>query len=340
MSADNAARVDEAASLWLARRHSGAWTEADEAQLERWLNASTRHRVAYLRLERGWEKTARLKTLVVDSAGDAPPPAGRWNLSPFFNGGGSTTRARRRRHALRFAVAASVAAVLGACWFVAGGYRSSGSAYSTPVGGLASVPMADGSHITLNTDTAVRVAVTETARRVQLEHGEAFFDVARDPKRPFVVHAGDQRVVALGTQFSVRRDGDDVRVLVTEGQVKVESVGSAAPPTGAIGPGTVVNAKGKGVLLQRQPLASMQDELSWRTGFLVFRDATLADAVSELNRYSVRKIVIENPEVAALRIAGSFPAANVEGFLRLLEKGYPLRVDAAGEKIELRGDPE
>src|SRR5262249_47175706 len=96
-----------------------------------------------------------------------------------------------------------------------------GGRYSTPVGGIDNVALADGSRMTLNTDTRIRVALTETERRIELDKGEGFFEVAKDPSRPFVVYAGNKRVVAVGTKFSVRRENDDVEVIVTEGRVRL-----------------------------------------------------------------------------------------------------------------------
>ena len=119
-----------------------------------------------------------------------------------------------------FATAASVLLAVAAgayLWF-----QSSENRYTTPIGGIASVPLQDGSNITLNTATEVHVALTGRERDIDLERGEAFFQVAKDAKRPFVVNAGRKRVIAVGTQFSVLRDGDDIRVIVSEGTVRIE----------------------------------------------------------------------------------------------------------------------
>ena len=258
-------KIDAVASDWLIRRQSGAWSAADQAHLDEWLNAATLNRVAFLRLERAWEDAARLKALGAGIAGDRPPPPGRWNLTPFFDprasessdndpetvlsqlasarptidetvndsahlhhrdmafipspaGRAKPLGLRQRRLALS-AAAALLFAVGGGLYLA---FAPNGERYATPVGGLASVPMPDGSKVTLNTDSQIRIALTDTERRVELGHGEAFFEVSKDPKRPFVVRAGDKRVVAVGTKFSVRREGDDIEIVVTEGKVRVE----------------------------------------------------------------------------------------------------------------------
>ena len=97
-----------------------------------------------------------------------------------------------------------------------------GSSFRTAIGAITAVPMSDGSKVTLNTDSQIHIAVTGHERRINLGRGEAFFEVAKDPNRPFVVVAGHCRVVAVGTQFSVWREADEVRVVVTEGRVRVE----------------------------------------------------------------------------------------------------------------------
>lgn len=221
------------------------------------------------------------------------------------------------------------------------------SGYRTPVGGLESVPMADGSTVTLNTDTALTLAVTQRERRVTLEHGEAFFEVAKDPTRPFVVQAGRHSVIAVGTQFAVRRDGADTQVVVTEGTVRLEgadaqqSAGSASvrmsrSGTELLPAGTVAHAGDAGVLVQKETPSEAEEHLSWRQGVLVFHDATLADAVAEFNRYNVRQVVIDDPSVAAFKVAGDFRATNVDAFVRLLERGYPLKVEQRDDQVVLK----
>jgi len=196
--------------------------------------------------------------------------------------------------------------------------------------------MPDGSKVTLNTNSEIRVAVTETERRVTLDKGEAFFEVAKDPRRPFVVHAGDKQIVAVGTKFSVRRDADAVRVVVTEGRVRLErSSASGAAPLAQLSAGTIARAAGAGTLVQEKPLDEAEEFLSWRTGFLVFRDTTLGDAVAEFNRYNMHKIVIEDPAVAAMHVGGSFRSTNVDAFVRLLQEGFQIHVDQRDEQIVL-----
>lgn len=346
MSTESAKRIEteqieEAAGDWLARRDSGNWSQKDQANFEAWLNESTRHRVAWLRLENAWESALRLKALGAGIRSDRTPAPGQWNLSPFFTQSAEAIirderKARFRIRALAASLVLAVAA--GTAWYL----WPAANTYETPVGGVASLPMADGSKVTLNTNSEIEVAMTGKERRIDLKHGEAFFEVAKDPSRPFVVSVGDKRVVAVGTKFSVRRDidknTDDIQVIVTEGVVRIESASSKGVENVAaqrLTAGNVARANRDGLLVQRKQLPDAEEQLSWRSGVLVFRDVTLEEAAAEFNRYNERKIVIENPAVAALGIAGNFRATNVDAFVRLLEQGYPVRIRPQDKEIIL-----
>jgi transmembrane sensor len=163
--------------------------------------------------------------------------------------------------------------------------------YSTPVGVFASLPLQDGSKITLDTRTQVRVDLSNTERRVDLDRGEAYFEVAKDPRRSFVVRAGRERIIALGTQFSVRRNGDDVRVVVTEGSVRLESedaplrvdfaghdpnFSGATPGAIRLSAGTVARTRNHDLLVQSEPLPKAREILSWRQGY--HKDSAAAKA--------------------------------------------------------------
>jgi transmembrane sensor len=244
---------------------------------------------------------------------------------------------RRRRLALAAAATLLLAVGGGVYW----AFAPNGERYATPVGGLASVPMADGSHVTLNTDSRVHIALTDTERRVELGRGEAYFEVSKDPSRPFVVRAGDKRVIAVGTKFSVRREGADIEIVVIEGKVRVQddAAGLASRADGSadvfLTPGSIARADEAGVLVQRRTLPEAEEQLSWRTGWLLFRNQRLADAIAEFNRYNVRKIVIQDPAIGSLKIEGNFRATNVEAFVRLLESGFSVRAEVHADQIIL-----
>lgn len=359
-------QIEEAAAVWLAKRDGGTWTDADDTEFTQWLHASTANRVAYIRLDAAWQRANRLKALGAGvRSGDVPRP-GEWRHSAFSerlhapaslpahslsvideqegpaDPGGEASSAvpdkARRVRFLSLAASVLIATMVSVGWYL----WPAGASYRTPVGGLAAVPMSDGSRITLNTDSEIRVAVTQTERRVELAQGEAFFEVAKDPARPFIVKAGDKRIIAIGTKFSVRRDegrSGEVLVVVTEGRVRVESTAprlasTTVPPT-EVSAGRIARSGDAGVLIQEKPLAETEEILSWRSGYLIFRDITLADAVAEFNRYNTTKIVIEDAAVAGIRIGGNFRSTNVAAFVRLLEDGFPIRVEQRDHRIVL-----
>lgn len=345
-------QTEEIAAAWLARRDGGGWSESDQLAFTEWLQASTAHRIAYLRLEAAWQQTDRLRVLGAGVQPGVVPAPGGWSLPPVLdttivkprgpNAAGrpfddepvevAPDRAWPKLQAV--AAAVLVAAVLGIGWYS----WPEGAKYHTAVGGLASVPMSDGSSVTLNTDSEIRVAVTETERRVNLAHGEAFFEVVADPRRPFVVYAGDQRVIAVGTKFAVRRDAGEIRVVVTEGRVRVERTkGAGEGPATQLSAGTVALAGEAGMLVKERQLAEAEEVLSWRRGFLVFRETPLGEAVAEFNRYNARKVVIDDAAIAAIQIGGSFRSTNVDAFVRLLEQGFAIRAERRDRQIVLKG---
>lgn len=348
--------IEKCAATWLARRDSGEWSSEDRARLAEWLNEATAHRVAFLRLERVWEGARRARALGASLPGTVPP-ADEWRQSPFFQ---SITTATERRSSgqrpSRWWIAAACFALfvgLGAAGYIFKWFLP-GNVYSTRVGIISSVSLADGSVVTLNTASRIRIEFQPKERRIVLERGEAFFIVKRNSARPFVVLAGNQRVVDVGTQFSVRRDPTRVQVIVTEGTVKLESPPAAAPSTTGSLPspplpqvpeggvplsaGTIAIAQDGDLLVHKETIPETEAMVSWREGYLTFRDTTLADAVAEFNRYNVRQITIADPQIGAIRISGKFRPTNYEAFVRLLHEGYDVEVRDSGEGINLSKD--
>ncbi|MBI1198532.1 MAG: DUF4880 domain-containing protein [Phenylobacterium sp.] len=175
------------------------------------------------------------------------------------------------------------------------------------------VRLEDGSRVHLNVDSQVRVAFRPHERRLVLTRGEAFFDVAHDAARPFVVEAGPVRVRALGTRFDVRRQDGGVQVTLLQGAVRV------APGPGE-GPAVVLRPNQAARLARGGPVSTAAVDAaratSWTTGRLVFRDTPLAAAVAEVNRYSARKVELAGPGLAARPVSGFFDVGDAESFAR------------------------
>ncbi len=327
---ESSRQIEERAAAWLLQRDSGSWGDADQARLAEWLEAATLNRVAFLRLEAGWEEANRLKALgagfprgKVPGVGELTSEADETSAAEARTGS-RITRGRLRSRLL--AVAASMIAVFCLTWYAVG--PPARDHYVTPIGGVSSVPLKDGSSVTLNTASEIHVQMTDAQRRVDLTQGEAFFEVARDPARPFVVQAGARRIVVVGTKFSVRREGDDIQVVVTEGAVRFQgahsrSVSSGIAEGNMVAPtltaGAVARVVDARITVENKSMPEVEDILSWRSGFVVFHETALADAVAEFNRYNERKILIQDPALAAMRLSGKFRSTNYETFVRLLE---------------------
>lgn len=320
----------------MVRREREDWSESEQAELEAWLSASSAHRVAFIRLQSTWADAGRLKLVAANGLADPKD----WRHAPAAEPENALPQQgyeyqRSLSDVLGAAIAAGLVLAAGlALWL---NWPLHGTTYRTAIGGLSAIRVRDGSTITLNTNSGIHIALSDTERRVDLDKGEAFFEVAKDPNRPFIVRVGDERVVAVGTQFSVRREQNIIRVIVTEGSVRVEhSTASRPPETAMIAPGGVAVAGVAGVLVQDRPLADVEERLSWRKGIVVFHNTLLTEAVAEFNRYNTRQIDIEDAEIGALRIDGRFRTNNAPGFVRLLADAFPIQIDDNNEKIVLR----
>jgi len=239
------------------------------------------------------------------------------------------------RHALAAGALAVVAGLGWSAWQLGGRDQAS---YATAVGEVREVDLADGSRATLSSDSRLEVRMDRGARHVALVQGEAFFDVAHDTGRPFVVEAAGRRVVAVGTRYAVRRDADALRVVVTEGRVRLEGGPGGdgrAQPMALLPAGSVATAGRNGVLVRSLPLEDARRYLQWRDGFLAFDDAPLAQAAAEFNRFNARRLELADPAVAQLRIGGNFRWSNLDGFVGLLEQGFPVRAERHPDRIVL-----
>lgn len=349
-------QIEQRAADWLVRRDAGGWTAREQQALDAWLAASARHKVAFLRLQAAWAEAGRLQALAAGlPAGTLPPrtgtgpapcpaPVGENPDSPpdLRNFTFAPRRAGERgRGGWRHGLAAGLAmlALGSAAW---GGWQLTGrtqASYASAVGQLQTVTLPDGSTVTLSSDSRLDVSISRGERHVALARGEAFFDVARDTRRPFVVEAEGRRVAAVGTRFSVRRDPEALRVVVTEGKVRLESRADKdgrAQPEALLPAGSVATAGRNGVLVRSLPLAEAERYLEWREGFLTFDDTSLADAAAEFNRFNTRKLELGDREVAALRIGGNFRWSNTDGFVGLLEQGFPVRAERHPDRVVLR----
>lgn len=303
--------IEQVAAQWINRAQSSQWTAQDQRQLDAWLGQDTAHRVAWLRLKSVWDRADRLAAV----RGVQSPRTRRW-ASP-----------------VRWSAAAAVAmlaVLLNMPWW------GPGPRYTTEVGGREVMALSDGSRVELNTHTELRAQVDPSLRHVWLDKGEAFFDVKPDPAHPFVIHAGDHKVVVLGTKFSVRQERERLEVAVLEGKVRVEPmVAKPGRPPVIVQGGGLLYSKPAGTLVAVNAQDKVRRSLSWRHGTLEFDQSTLADVAAQFNRYNEKQLVLMDTETAHMRVGGSFDAVGVDAFARLLATGFNLRVETHGDQIRV-----
>lgn len=313
--------IERIAADWLARRDSGTLSLGEEAAFAEWVNASVAHRVSYLRLSATWTRTQRLAAL--EHRDDLAMYPSRAIAACF-------------KYAVRGASAVTGLVLAGLlAWY---GWQYSHSIYRTEIGAMQSLLLADGSRVTLNTNSRMRAAISNGRREVDLRQGEAYFEVAHDSARPFLVHIGEVDVEVVGTQFAVHRSDESVRVLVNEGHVRVHALAPAGPQSSAIEmvAGDIAVLSASGIEHRHATAEELDAALSWRNGQLVFRDTPLVAAVAEFNRYRSKPLVIVDPQLADMRIGGTFRIANADSFLQLLQQGFDVDISTQDEAVLLR----
>lgn len=328
---DGESPIDEAASLWIVRRDRGL-TAAEKAQLRDWLEVDRRHGEALQRLGGAWD---------ILTAQPAAVEAEKQKEIPFTAAGG-THAPRWRAHWLALgglAAAAAVALVV---------FRSTPTPEPAPTAvAVAAAPatvaptesartreLPDGSVVRLNAGAEILERFTPVERRVVLTRGEAYFDVARNAERPFIVEARGAAVRAVGTAFNVDLRADTVDVLVTEGKVLIAPPDTPHPEVTADAPLVVAghkavvplekSAAGPRVVVIATNPTEIDAVLAWRERLLRLDGVTLTELAQRFSQQTGRKIVIADAALALKRIGGRLPAGDVEAFVRVLETHYGL----------------
>jgi transmembrane sensor len=335
----SAADIEEQAAKWLIELDAGA-TPAEWARLTLWLSANPRHRAAFLRLSKAWNQSDALRKLrPLDCRVDADllADASR-KLRPSSESEPSRWRGLAGWRGIGLAAAGTL--FIAVCGVVAWQLspRFDAPVYETIFGATEHVTLPDGTRIQLNGDTTVRVEFSPTLRDIRLGRGEVLVKVAPDVKRPFQVSTESTRVISAESQFSVRRKSAEiVDVLVADGQVVFER--ARAPLSfGATGvrftrtlwTGDSASANNFGVVVRQIGASAVHRRLAWRNGQVWFLGETLAEAVSEINRYTRPPLLIQDREIAGLRVSGTFDVKDAPSFISSLEK--PLHVKAVRGK--------
>lgn len=327
--------IESEACAWLAQVDGGAMSEGDIRALKEWIGRSPLHRRTFERM------AAHFIALhdplgECESAGMRPEPVAR------------RPAGRRLTARAGLAVAFAAAAAAFAVFLIAPPLlertaptvTAASDVYSSKIGEQKTVTLADGSELLLNTNTRVRVTMTGGERSVELVKGEALFEVAKDPARPFRVYTHQGVVRAVGTVFSVRVRDDDVEVVVEEGVVELAHAAAANDDDRAVRAAPTRLSSGKQATISARSQAvrdldadSMDRKLAWREGVLVFDFDPLGYVVEEVSRYTDVKIVISDPKILTMPIGGNFRVGETRALLDALEKGFGIKVERVSDEL-------
>jgi transmembrane sensor len=308
------------AAAWLARLHAEDRDATDEAAFRAWLGAHPAHAAAFEAVDRMWSDVGGL----TDFRGEF--------RTAFRHSAPSRSVTATSRRALLAGVGL-LAVTGGSALF----WRSaSAKVYETDVGEQKHVALDDGSQLFLDAQTRISVSFSETARTVNMQYGRANFRVVPDLKRPFIVEAAQQRIVATRCNFDVRCEDGQVQVVLIHGEADVK------PASAPNGQGERLQAGERLVAsndIEKRDKPDLSHVLAWQTGYEMFDKEDLAQAAQEMNRYSTAKLAVD-PSVAGLKVSGMYRVGDNGAFARALAKLLPISVRQTGDTLMLTADSD
>lgn len=318
---DDRRQIEQAAAEWFARAQSEDLSEARKRELDAWLAADARHRVAYEALDLVWTDMGSSRRLSAMASKVRTGTKTSWfgKLVP-----------QRPAYALLGAAAAltTVAVFFLLPFGEPGGIVA--EVHQTQVAEIRDQMLDDGSVVTIGAKSAIEVAFDETQRRVILNEGVAFFSVETDPDRPFFVLAGETVVHVVGTKFDVHRGPEGVEVTVLEGVVEV--LEGAARLSGTLedaGERHLLSAGQKAVSSPAGDVSEVErvsaiETAAWRSGRLVYDNTSLREVIADANRYYDGHIELESGSLGDLRVSASFRSDEIDAMINTLVRGLPV----------------
>jgi transmembrane sensor len=311
----------EQASEWLLRMDNPARTEEDVNEWLRWCDEDSENLAAFEAFQRDWRDLDALKVGADANESLLEQETHRLLIS----------RVRRRKLMVPLALAACLALV--ALAVILPPHERDPSiphqqVAATQTNRAATLP--DGSRVILSAQTSINVDFNGSQRNLELSAGEAYFKVKHDRQHPFIVHAGDISVTAVGTAFDVRREPDGVTVTVEEGTVEIAGnvfAKKGLPTTWRAEAGYRLTYSSQG---RTAKIASVDTSsaLEWRGGELAYVWEPLGAVIEDLNRYSQHKVIINDPAIAELRFTGTVFTASLADWVKAVEQAYPVRADS------------
>lgn len=320
------------AADWYARLRAPDLSELDAARFRAWLAGDHERRREFDAIDAFWEGLGAI---------EHSPEVTRARQEIQLRRRRKATSSIGRDSAKLWRIAAALLVTTGAA--LLGWRQMTASTFATDIGEQRTVQLADGSLLTLNTDSKVRLHYTERERGIELLRGQANFEVAKDAARPFIVRAGGGAVRALGTVFDVCKVTDTVTVTLIEGKIAVTPVGaagSAAPPRAEIVLAAGEQLSYTAAFPPKRAVADLRRVNAWRSRKLDFSDTPLVDAIAEANRYSRNPIVLEAPHLTGARISGTFEAGRNDLLAEGLTSYFRLKAEHDSDRIILTESPD
>ncbi|WP_160107536.1 FecR family protein [Pseudomonas izuensis] len=301
--------VRDEAARWFVRLQEPVVDVDEHRRFETWMDQHPQHRREFDLLQGLWKAADLLPAARLRALCEEAPARGK------------------RRPMVRYAVAASVLAVAVGFGLFNGLNQSSSytAEFSTTLGERRHVALPDGSVVDLDSRSRIQVHFEKHRRGIELTEGEAMFSVQHDTGRPFVVEAGNGKVTVTGTRFDVRRSSAETRVVVEQGTVKVQGRSAADHDFVNLtaGMGTHVDAQGQ---VAAAYAVNPSEMTAWRSGKLVFNNASLADVAEQVSRYREQPLKVGNAAVGNLRLTSVFKSDNTDALLKALPSILPVAV--------------
>lgn len=328
------------AADWFARLHDAEISMEETMEWQRLMTSNPQFAAAYAGIEEVWNAVDNLRNPPLAAPNEANRDAydGSVPVSNWLS--------RQRRAPVRWRtpalLAASLAGVTLAAYWVLWGGRPAVTVLQTPAGQNQAFILADGSRLNLGANTRLEVKLGPKVREINLSRGEAFFAVAKDRNRPFTVHAGGATVTAVGTEFSVNRGAGQVVVAVIEGRVLVDSAMAASKVEARVDSESKQLTAGEQIMVMTAAagssgrLGEVAVGIGWQGGRLAFQSEPLSRVLQDVNRYAPKPISLDDPSIGDLMITGTVVRNDVSGWLASLEKSLPVRIVEDSQRVTIR----
>lgn len=318
----------EVAYQWHARSVDNDLSLEEHTELALWLDADPAHQAAFDRANRLWQKLDQVPREAADTNNTRTADTAVVVKAQNHNGKPKPWLSIQGL----LGIAAGFAAIALVSLFL---FRESSTQlkpieHRTAIAEHRDIELADGTVVNLGPRSRIEVSFTNEDRSVSLFSGQAYFDVAHDPEKPFEVLVGPMSATVVGTEFVAEKSDHSSRISVSEGRVKIAPLNTASSiPTRELAQGSQIRVSRSGETVYSEMDPGLIG--SWRSGQWVFSNTRLSDVIADANRYSDRPIEILDPRIGAMTVSLSLAAGDVEALLDNLALAFPVRVRRQGD---------